>query len=111
MDLHDQNYYTRNHIFMNLKIFSDNMDEPNLENAVKNSDIDPLKDILHKISYKAEKYKHLQNDDLIAEDDFAITTLEKVHVFYAFVIVQAILALFLGIYQIFRFKNALSSLF
>ncbi len=109
--MHDQNYYTRNHIFMGLKIFSSNMDEPDLKNAVKNSDIDPLKDILQKISYKAEKYKNQQNDDLIAEDEFAITTLEKVHVFYAFVIVQTILALFLGVFQIFRFKNTLTNLF
>ncbi len=87
------------------------MDEPDLKNAVKNTDIDPLKDILQKISRKAEKYKNTQNDDLIAEDDFAMTTLEKVHLFYVFVIVQTILALFLGVYQIFRFKNAITNLF
>lgn len=87
------------------------MDEPDLKNALKNADIDPLKEILQKISRKAEKYKNTQNDDLIAEDDFAMTTLEKVHIFYAFIIVQTILALFLGVYQIFRFKNAITSLY
>lgn len=96
---------------MGLKIFSNNMDEPDLKNAVKTADIDPLKELLQKISHKAEKYKNTQNDDLIAEDEFAMVTLERVHVFYVFVIIQTILALFLGVYQIFRFKKAITSLF
>lgn len=91
---------------MSIKIFSNNMDEPDLKNAVKNTDIDPLKELLHKISHKAEKYRNQQQDDIINEDDFAMLTLERVHTFYTFVIIQTILALCLGIYQIFKFKNA-----
>lgn len=96
---------------MSLKIFSNNMDEPDLKNAVKNTDIDPLKEVLLKISQKSEKYRNQQQDDLIAEDDFAMTTLERVHTFYTFVVIQTILALCIGVYQIFRFKNAITNLY
>ncbi len=95
---------------MGLKIFSNNMDEPNIKNALKNTDIDPLKEKLQMISYKAEKYKNLQNNDLIEEDEFAIVIIERVYVFYGFVMIQTIIALFLGVFQIIRFKKAIINL-
>jgi len=94
---------------MGVKIFSNNMDEPDLKNAMKTTDIDPIKDILQKISMKAEKYKNQQSIDIESEDDFAMTTLEKVHIFYVFVLIQTILAVILGVYQIFSFKSAIYS--
>lgn len=93
---------------MGLKIFSNNMDEPDLNNVVKNTDIDPLKATLEKISQKAEKYKNQQNNDLETEDEFAINTLERVHIFYMFAVIQIILAIILGVYQIISFRKVLT---
>jgi len=84
------------------------MDEPDLNNVVKNTDIDPLKATLEKISQKAEKYKNQQNNDLETEDEFAINTLERVHIFYMFAVIQIILAIILGVYQIISFRKVLT---
>lgn len=84
------------------------MDEPDLNNVVKNKDIDPLKENFEKIIQKAEKYKNQQNNDIINEDEFAISILERVHIFYIFALAQIILAIILGVYQIFSFRKVLT---
>jgi hypothetical protein len=92
---------------MSLKIYSNNMDEPKLDDAVKIGDIDPIKKILQTISRKSEKFNNEKKKDLHKEDIFALKTLERVHTFYMFVVIQIILVIILGVYQIFSFKKNL----
>lgn len=111
VELRDQNYYGRSNIFMGLKVYSNNMDEPNIKEAIKNADIDPLKNLLEKVGTKSEKFTKDQQNDIASEDNFAMMTLDKVHLFYTFVIIQTILSIILGLYQVFSFRKKILTVF
>lgn len=96
---------------MGLKVLSNNMDEPDLKAAVKNSDIDPLQNLLQKIADKSAKFAKVQEQDINSEDEFAMTTLDNVNLFFSFVIFQTIIAIILGLYQVFSFRKKVLSIF
>ena len=88
------------------------MDEPDLQKAVKNNDVDPLRDWLKSVLDKSQNFINSQTKDLDEEDKLAVNTLEKVHLFYVIVVLQTIIVIVLGLYQVFSFKNnVLSKLF
>ena len=92
---------------MGMKIFSVNMDHPNLNNAIKIKDVNPLNENLKFIFEKAEKFVKNQENHLKNEDEFVINTLNKVRFFYMFVVFQTILTIILWLYQVFSFRKLL----
>lgn len=96
---------------MGIKIFSNNMDEPNLEKAAKKNDVEEISSVIKKIDGKVDRLKSLFTEDLGEEDEFANETFDKFHMFYTFVLFQTIVIIFLGLYQVFMIKNKISSQF
>jgi hypothetical protein len=90
---------------MSVKIFSNNMDEPNLREAIKKDDLNDINSVINNLSKKIEKVKNLFQNDIDEEDEFATSTFEKFHMFYGFVLIQTIVIIFLGIYQVFVIRK------
>lgn len=101
----------RHNVFMGVKVFSNNMDEPNLKEALKKNDIEELNNLLSKLSKKTEHLKTLFKEDIEEENVFAYSTLDKFNMFNSFVLCQTIIVIILGIYQIFLIKNKLVNQF
>ena len=83
------------------------MDEPNLKEAIKHTDLNEISELLLKLTRKIERVKNLYNDDVMEEDDFANEIFEKFHLFYGFVLLQTTITVLLGIYQVFVFRKKL----
>lgn len=94
-------------IKMNIQILSDNMDEPNLEGAVTSDHVITVHEEVQKIISKGEKYSRRQEKILkFEEKDFRdITRLQKI--FYYMTLIQIVVVLGLGIYQLLNLKNYL----
>jgi len=94
-------------VLTNLTILSDNMDEPNLQDALKKDDLMESHQKLSSIVSKGEKYVRRQEKILkyTNEDYEQIIRVEKIFLYMTFA--QIILALSLGVYQILNFKKYL----
>jgi len=93
---------------MSIKVFSNNMDEPNLKEAIKSQDLNEMNTIFAKLLRKAENISTLYNQDIFDEDEFAQESFDKFHIFYGFVLMQVIIAILLGLYQVFVFRKKLN---
>ena len=92
---------------MAMKVFSNNMDEPNLKDAIKHQDLNEMNEIISKLTRKIERVKALYANDIEDEDIFANENFEKFHMFYGFVLLQTTITILLGIYQVFVFRKKL----
>jgi hypothetical protein len=90
---------------MAVKIFSNNMDEPNLKEAIKKDDLNDMTEVLVNLKKKIERMGTMFHDDIREEDEFAGETFERFHVFYSFVLFQTVIIIVLGIYQVFTFRK------
>jgi hypothetical protein len=96
---------------MNVKltINSDNMDEPNINEVVKESDVNPVKEKLLKTVSKAEQLLNLQKNEIDDEDKTASKLIKQTGNYYWFAVVQIIIILSISVYQVFSFKKFLKS--
>jgi len=81
------------------------MDEPNLKEAIKNDDLNDIKKIITNLGKKIEKINNYYKTDINEEDEFALSTFEKFHMFYGFVLIQTIVIILLGIYEVFVIRK------
>ena len=89
---------------MELTILSDNMDEPNLVNALKKEDVDKLHDKIEDILYKGNKYIYHQNTLISFEDKDSNSIIKVQKIFFYLTILQIITVIALGVYQLKNFK-------
>jgi hypothetical protein len=99
----------RDPIWVSLKIMSDNMDEPNISSAVKKQDLDPLHEKLSKAIKKGERIIKQQENELDQEDNVAHNQMRSINGYYKLAIIQVIIILGLGIYQIYSFRKFISN--
>ncbi len=99
----------RDPLFVKLKIMSDNMDEPDLKKAIKNEDLDPVKDKFSRLIKRGEKLVKYQENDLSIEDEFATRQMEYASFYYYIAIFQFMVVIILAVYQFFSFKNLFNS--
>jgi len=99
--IHDDN------IFFSMKINSNNMDEPRLDNAIKTSDIDPLLNQINRIVSQAHEITNKQTTELNDEDHYAKLQMEITTSYNFLNMFQVLVILGLGIYQIWSFKKFL----
>ena len=84
------------------------MDEPNLKEAVKKDDMEDITNVLSKLNKKVSKENEIMKTELEHENEFAEITFGKVHMFYGLVVIQTIIMIVLGTYQIIVFKKKLN---
>jgi hypothetical protein len=91
-----------------LKIQSDNMHEPSISNALKTEDIIPLNKRVLDILSESKNIINLQTEELQNEDDIAIYQMKISRTYLALSVIQIIIILSIGIYQIYNFRKFLS---
>ncbi len=91
-----------------IKINSDNMDEPKLTNALKFEDVDPLNEKVEEILKQGRNIISYQELDLEDEDEIAQYQMNSSKNYYVLTIIQIVVIVSLGIYQIFNFRKFLS---
>lgn len=92
---------------MNLVIMSDNMDEPNLESAVKSEEVHKIHGKVEKILKKGQKYSDRQHLLIKIEDKESKGIMKLQKTFYYMTIIQICIVIVLGIYQLYNLKNFL----
>jgi hypothetical protein len=94
---------------MGIKINSDNMDEPDIKSALKTKDLDPvhlkIKELLDSGKLVVEK----QKSDLEGEDSAAQLQIKAGRSYYYMTIIQIVVVLAVGVYQVFSFRKFLVS--
>lgn len=94
-------------IYYSMKIHSDNMEEPKLNEAVKKTDIDPLQNIAHNIVTKSKEIVMKQESELSDEDHYAILEMSITTNYKMMNFIQVMVILGLGLYQVYSFRKFL----
>lgn len=94
-------------IFYSVKIHSNNMDEPNLNKVIKKQDIDPLLKQINSIVEKGREIFTKQNTELEDEDHYAKLQMNITSNYNIMNLIQVLVILALGIYQVFSFRKFL----
>jgi len=94
-------------IFFSMKINSNNMEEPKLEEVIKTSDIDPLANRVNLIVEKGKEITTKQNTELNDEDHYAKLQMDITNSYSFLNLIQVLVILGLGIYQVWSFKKFL----
>jgi len=94
-------------IYFSMKIHSNNMDEPKLNDALKTSDIDGLTNQINLIVEKGKEITNKQTTELEDEDKYAKLQMEITSNYNILNLIQVLVILALGIYQIWSFKKFL----
>jgi hypothetical protein len=97
------------HAFMSLKINSDNMDEPDLKSAVKDKDLDPIHEKFVALLDAGNNLIQKQTNETFYEDEAASTHIHTTKNYYYMTVIQVLVILSVGIYQIFKFRKFLVS--
>eukprot|EP00340_Litonotus_pictus_P006346 CAMPEP_0170518180 /NCGR_PEP_ID=MMETSP0209-20121228/3929_1 /TAXON_ID=665100 ORGANISM="Litonotus pictus, Strain P1" /NCGR_SAMPLE_ID=MMETSP0209 /ASSEMBLY_ACC=CAM_ASM_000301 /LENGTH=175 /DNA_ID=CAMNT_0010803635 /DNA_START=124 /DNA_END=651 /DNA_ORIENTATION=- len=92
---------------MNLVILSDNMDEPNLDSAVQADEVFKMHDLVEQVIGKGEKYIEKQHKMIKIEDNDSKGIMQLQKVFYYMTLMQIVIVLAMGVYQIFNLKSFL----
>jgi hypothetical protein len=95
-------------MFMSVKLNSDNMEEPDLMKALKNADIDPVHAKAREILEDGKNIVMKQATVIQEEDTAAVLQINMSKSYYYMTIVQVVVVIALGIYQIFNFRKFLS---
>jgi len=93
---------------MGIKIHSDNMDEPRLNLAIKNEDVIPLNEKVADILSKGKGIIKKQEAEIEDEDGYARFQMTISKNYYILTVIQIIIIISLGIYQIYSFRKFLS---
>ncbi len=94
-------------LFFSMKINSNNMDEPKLQEAIKTYDIDSLTSRINFIVQAGNEILKKQEVELENEDANAVLQMEITNSYSILNIIQVVVILGLGIYQIWSFKKFL----
>ena len=86
----------RDPLYFKIKIMSDNMDEPNISDAIKNDDVSQIKDKLSKITKRGQKINRHQEIEREKEDQMAQGIMKSIHSFYFMTFIQVIIILVMG---------------
>jgi hypothetical protein len=90
-----------------LGINSDNMDEPDLSKIIKTHDVDPLHDKARRILSEGQEFIYKQQNETHYEDDTADSQMSNARYYYQMAVVQVLVVLILGVYQVFSFRKFL----
>lgn len=101
----------RQNLFFGLKILSENMDEPQLDKALKTNDTDSLQIVLSKVIETGRFFVDSQNKDLALEDKVATDVLEYTKTVYVIIFVQVLIMFALSGYQLFSYRKVILSHF
>ena len=99
----------REPIFFQIKIMSDNMDEPNISTAIKVQDLDPVKSKVAKVIKKGERLIKNQENEIDQEDGAAKRQMEYVSYYYSLAVLQIVVVIGLGLYQVFSFRKFINT--
>ena len=94
-------------VLISLKISSDNMDEPDIKDAIKTSDVNPMHQKAKQIIEKGKKIVKIQSRETTEEDLMAVSQIANSKYYYNMAVFQILVIFILGIYQVFRFKKFL----
>lgn len=94
-------------IFFKLRITSDNMDDPNIKEALKTTDIDPLHDNIRDIVKRGERLVNWQENELQEESNAANSQMSNMNFYYSVTVFQILIIIILGVYQIYSFRGFL----
>jgi hypothetical protein len=92
---------------MSLKINSDNMDEPDIKSAIKMTDIDPIHKKFSNILQAGQHIIEKQTNETMHEDDAAKLHIYSTKNYYYMAVIQVLVIMTVGIYQIFTFRKFL----
>jgi hypothetical protein len=101
------NWQERSNIYFKLKIMSDNMDEPNIAQAIKQADLDPVHQKLNDVLKKSRTIVKQQELALDTENTNANQQMGIINYYYYLTVLQIIIVIVLGIYQVFSFRKFL----
>jgi hypothetical protein len=96
-------------VLMGLKIHSDNMDEPKLDKAIKVHDVSAVQDKVNEIITGGRGYIYHQETELEEENHNSKIQMAASRNYYILTVVQSVIILGLGLYQVFSFRKFLSS--
>lgn len=102
-------YRPNNRITMELLVLSDNMDEPSLLNVVKKEEVDRLHSKVESIIRKGDIYLKQQNKLIKSEDEDSNSIIKMQKIFYYLTIIQIIIVVALGAYQLYNLKSYLDN--
>lgn len=92
-------------IFVKIKITSDNMDEPNILDALRNKDLNPLASKVERIKKKGGKLIKNQENEIHREDSSAHRQMEYSHYYYYIAVIQILIVIVLAMHNAFAFKS------
>ena len=92
---------------MKLRIDSDNMDEKDLQNAVKTEDLDYTNQKIQSIFFYAKKVLEKQKQALTSEDQHSDLQVKFSKDFLYLTIIQIIVIVLIGAYHLYSFRKYL----
>jgi hypothetical protein len=92
-----------------IKISSENMDHPDLSNAIKLQDLDDVHKKTSQIIESAKQYIEVQKSEISREELHAKDHISFSRSFYYVTVFQVIVIVGLGLYQVFNFRKFLAS--
>ena len=101
----------RQNLFFGLKILSENMDEPQLDKALKTNDTVSLQLVLGKVIETGRYFVDSQMKDLALEDKVATDIMEYTKTVYVIIFVQVLIMFALSGYQLFSYRKVILSNF
>ncbi len=107
--LHRGKFKPNGRVTFEILIMSDNMDEPNLGLLVKKEEIDEVHQIMKKIGKTARKYEKSQQNMIRIEDMDSMDIIKTQKIFFYLTIIQIVVVIILGAYQLMSFKKYLDS--
>ena len=97
------------HVLIGVKINSDNMDEPDIKQGLKLHDTDPVHKKINDILSSGRKIVEKQKAETEEEDHTAVDHIHYTKYYFNLAVLQVLVVLVLGVYQVFRFRKFLSS--
>lgn len=94
---------------MKFQILSDNMDEPNLKDALKKKEINEVHNKLRSIIHSGGKIVSQQKAEMKEEDLFAGYIIENTKTLNYLAYLQIAIIVVIAIYQVFSFRSYLAS--
>jgi hypothetical protein len=94
-------------VLVGLKISSDNMDEPDIKNSIKSTDVDILHERAKKIIEKGKDIVYRQRLETDDEDLVANSQIQNTRYYYNMAVFQILTIAVVGIYQVYRFRKFL----
>jgi hypothetical protein len=93
---------------MGIKIHSDNMEAPKLEVALKHHDMTPINSKVIEALTEGKAYLDHQSTELDEEDDSAKMQMHTSRNYYVMTVMQVLIIVLLGVYQLFSFRKFLA---